>query len=464
MKHVLKALSVGIVAGIFLIGPTALAAPKEGTCVPLKKTQVCAGKCGDVDDGCDGTYTCNPCSGGKVCDENNTCVAKPVTQPTVQRRAAPTLADVARVDTCITNPCKCQPQLSTDPKDYAAVPSGESKTTFFGKFATPQGSYAALSRTFGAYQNGTSTTDTSRFPAYMKPVLGSSPDQGKIAIANILKEKLLLVQRVNLAGNSAYGNLASPNADICKAIPDTNAFRCDIPSAKPETRADQYALWFWTSCGPEISATVNPTLMMKWGDLLNRGAADVDKNGIPDIVDGCSAEKLRNCELAHAACGKADNGCSGTVDCGTCPNADEKCINFQCVKNAPDCTPKTENVLCQDGAICGTVTEPCESKTVTCKCAEGKTCNANKRCVAISGTDDEGAPDVGKSVVCGNETCDDTETCTSCPTDCGACPDVVPPSAVDQGCTMVPNGAIDLSPFLFLAAAALPLIRRRAQK
>jgi hypothetical protein len=73
------------------------------SCTPFVVTTVCAGKCGQVSDGCGGAYQCDGTNGGAVCDPNagQTCGGAGVPN----QCGAPACTPLSRNQACPTNSC-----------------------------------------------------------------------------------------------------------------------------------------------------------------------------------------------------------------------------------------------------------------------------------------------------------------------------------------------------------------------
>ncbi len=97
-----------------------------------------------------------------------------------------------------------------------------------------------------------------------------------------------------------------------------------------------------------------------------------------DTSGGCG---LNTCASQNATCGLIGDGCSGTIDCGSCPMG-ETCggggTHFMCGSGgggSGSCTPRT---CAQAGAECGVVSDGCGSVTANCgTCPAGDICGGN---------------------------------------------------------------------------------------
>ncbi len=125
---------------------------------------------------------------------------------------------------------------------------------------------------------------------------------------------------------------------------------------------------------------------------------------------------------AHVDPGRADTGpvdctpaCAGKVcgddgcggSCGTCLAEAPFCSEGACTATGPQCGDGP----CDAGETCTTCPSDCGACTV---CGDG-TCDAGETCSAC-------ASDCGACIVCGDGTCNGGEDCGTCASDCGACP------------------------------------------
>jgi len=122
------------------------------------------------------------------------------------------------------------------------------------------------------------------------------------------------------------------------------------------------------------------------------------------------------CASLGRNCGTVSDGCGGTLTCGNYNGGCQTGYTCQtdrgfCVQNP--CVPATCASL---GRNCGTVSDGCGG-TLTCGnynggCQTGYTCQTDRGlCVAST-----------PSYYCGDGACNNDETCSSCPADCGQCP------------------------------------------
>ena len=122
------------------------------------------------------------------------------------------------------------------------------------------------------------------------------------------------------------------------------------------------------------------------------------------------------CASLGRNCGTVSDGCGGTLTCGNYNGGCQTGYTCQtdrgfCVQNP--CVPATCASL---GRNCGTVSDGC-GETLTCGnynggCQTGYTCQTDRGlCVAST-----------PSYYCGDGACNNDETCSSCPADCGQCP------------------------------------------
>ncbi len=116
----------------------------------------------------------------------------------------------------------------------------------------------------------------------------------------------------------------------------------------------------------------------------------------------CACTPTISCP-AGQTCGTAEDGCGGTLECGTCTGTGERCVSGQCV-----CTP--DNAAACTGLECGIATNNCD-QTVSCGTCTvaGESC-VNGQCVCTA----TGQPPcgTGAAAVC----CAEGEACVA-----GAC-------------------------------------------
>lgn len=196
----------------------------------------------------------------------------------------------------------------------------------------------------------------------------------------------------------------------------------------------------------------------------NKGECSVDADCIGKITIApcemvtCNVEQ-KKCELTTAPeetpCNDGDPctvgercqdaACTGSAQ-KSCDD-DDACTDDACVAGG-DCehvlntaacddgNPCTEADTCDDGACAGVVSETCfkgsccdvqnhpgcgDEAVRACVCAINEGCctdNWNAACVELVNKAECGACEVA---TCGDLTCDEGETCASCPSDCGAC-------------------------------------------
>ena len=131
----------------------------------------------------------------------------------------------------------------------------------------------------------------------------------------------------------------------------------------------------------------------------------------------------------------AGNGCFGTKTCssnewGSCVSSLVKCEDGSCQVNSGSCPfiilPYCGDDLCNDGETCSSCAMDCGAclKTVVCgdnACEGGETCES---CQSDCGLCEEEEIPYTRPIeeVCGNFLCEEEESCTSCSEDCGACP------------------------------------------
>jgi len=89
--------------------------------------------------------------------------------------------------------------------------------------------------------------------------------------------------------------------------------------------------------------------------------------GIGQVCSGGQCCTPTTCAGRNATCGSIDDGCGGTLDCGSCSGFDS------CVNNVCQCTPKTCEEL---SASCGSIDDGCGTMLDCGSCH-----NANASCV-----------------------------------------------------------------------------------
>jgi len=119
-----------------------------------------------------------------------------------------------------------------------------------------------------------------------------------------------------------------------------------------------------------------------------------------------------SCLAQKKNCGTVSDGCGGTLNCGTCTSG------YVCESGV--CMPT--NLICGDSSCdgsetCSTCPQDCGVCPVLPDCGDGS-CNGTENCSTCP--QDCGACPV--AFVCGDGSCNSTENCSSCPQDCGACP------------------------------------------
>jgi len=91
-------------------------------------------------------------------------------------------------------------------------------------------------------------------------------------------------------------------------------------------------------------------------------------------VGGCVA---KTCSELGKECGSWDDGCNGTIDCGSCSEG-ESCVDGSCVA---DCIPQTCSEL---GKECESWDDGCENLIDCGECGVGESCVGGS-CVVVSG-------------------------------------------------------------------------------
>lgn len=153
-----------------------------------------------------------------------------------------------------------------------------------------------------------------------------------------------------------------------------------------------------------------------------------DGDGVADCNDGCPDDSNK-LEPGECGCGIADTDSDGdgVADCN------DGCPDDAGATDPADC-PET---FCGDGTCdadedCSTCATDCGACPPVCGdgvCEEGEDCSS---CASDCGT----CPPT-----CGNAACEEGEDCSSCPDDCGTCPPVCGDAVCDSGedCSTCPS-------------------------
>ncbi len=126
-------------------------------------------------------------------------------------------------------------------------------------------------------------------------------------------------------------------------------------------------------------------------------------------------------DCGDGACGQGEDCLSCPGDCGPCPlecgdgicSEDETCAScpLDCGACEGDCCLPDGTPGCADAAITDCV---CEADAFCCLVEWDDLC--------VAEVEDLGCGDCGGAVDCGDDLCAETESCETCPADCGPCP------------------------------------------
>ncbi|NUN13670.1 MAG: hypothetical protein HUU55_08535 [Myxococcales bacterium] len=144
--------------------------------------------------------------------------------------------------------------------------------------------------------------------------------------------------------------------------------------------------------------------------------------------DLCVAAAVEQCGLqCEGTCGNTQ--CDDSEDCGNCPEDCGRCTSCgdltcdtpetceNCPEDCGECPPPEWTGLCCEA----NPTPGCEDSTITdCVCDLDTSCCTgtwDEACAQLA----QGACGLDCPPICGDLECEPTETCSSCPTDCGKC-------------------------------------------
>ena len=181
-----------------------------------------------------------------------------------------------------------------------------------------------------------------------------------------------------------------------------------------------------TACGDD--ATDEPDVGVDTGmdTMPEDGGGDVE----PDTCEPTT------CEAEEAECGEIDDGCGGTLECGTCENGE--CGLME--PNVCGCDPWSEDEFCTEtGAECGvkTALDNCGvQRTVSCGGCDGGVCENDNTCSCMP--EDEQVLCNDNGLQCGGATVQGP--CGERQVECGTC-DQFPASACqsDNTCACEPK-------------------------
>jgi cysteine-rich repeat protein len=140
----------------------------------------------------------------------------------------------------------------------------------------------------------------------------------------------------------------------------------------------------------------------------------------------CSHNAISGCCTSSAQCNDGNacttdlcssNTCSHPSISNCCTSSaqcggSQTCVGNVCTNPSAYCGDGT----CNNGETCSTCSDDCGSCSPSAYCGDG-TCNNGETCSTCS--DDCGS--CSPSAYCGDGTCNNGEDCSSCPTDCGTC-------------------------------------------
>lgn len=362
---------------------------KKGVCVPkplepeCSPTSPCAEGYWCVENVCveipdvECTYD-DDCDVGYVCSENNTCVVIPEVECIYDD-------DCSANQRCVANKCvlevfECLYDSNCSQgyicSENTCVPKPDSVINC----TDPDGSSPYVQgNVFGKYANGTNFnfTDYCDDANYIEEYYCSS--EGK---------------PIRNGFNCSYLN--SPGEDR-KCVNGVCVDTVCTPSCTGKVCGDN-------GCGG-VCGTCNSTSTCN-------SAGQCIKNCVP-----------KTCSQIGKQCGVQDNGCSGTLNCGSCTYGN--CINGTCVIEQPGCTSQSNTTTCANaqcdkvnncgdvvdcpqscsaGYVCSTSSGMCLRSCVrqcqgkqcgddTCggvcgTCQSGYQCNANSQCVVMGGNRD----------------------------------------------------------------------------
>ncbi|GEM_PF-653469 len=116
----------------------------------------------------------------------------------------------------------------------------------------------------------------------------------------------------------------------------------------------------------------------------------------------------KTCDELGAECGSVSDGCSHTLECGTCSD-NLLCSDGHCIDPA-DCVPKT----CKDqGVECGSAPDGCTNTLECGTCTEGLVCSEG-HCISAADCTAKSCIDLGISCGSAEDGCGKTLDCGSC--------------------------------------------------
>ncbi|GEM_PF-6609847 len=185
----------------------------------------------------------------------------------------------------------------------------------------------------------------------------------------------------------------------------------------------------FTACGDD--ATDQPDVGVDTGmDTMPEDAGDTEPDTEPDTCEPTT------CEAEEAECGEINDGCGGTLDCGTCE--DGECGLME--PNVCGCDPWTDDEFCTEtGAECGlkVALDNCGvQRSVACGSCDNGVCEDDNTCTCVP--EEEQVLCNDNQLECGQETVQ--TRCGERQIECGTC-DQFPASTCqsDNTCTCTPK-------------------------
>jgi hypothetical protein len=364
------------------VSPGGLTPPE---CTPLT-TADCAGRCGNIADGCGGVVECADCPDGSLCLPGGVCSASDC-QPTscgAQAAECGTIADgCGELLDCGTCPEGLTCGLVVANRCDAPCTPSDASTACEGKcgFLSDQCS--------GVH-------DCGECPPGLTCVDNECVDQSCTPRTSCPSNLECGTTSDGCEGTLDCGECVAPEvcggsgeSNVC-GTPECPALDCAAAGAECGAIGD--------GCGQSIDCGECPP-----GQLCGLAG--------PNQCGGCEP---RTCADANAECGAIGTGCGDTVDCGDCPEGQTCGASAPNRCGAGDCPPRS----CDDmGAECGTIGDGC-GDTVDCgDCPKGQVCGIDEpfRCGDPPECPVRTCKDA--SAACGfiSDGCGDV-------VDCGACP------------------------------------------
>ena len=345
------------------------------TCVPTDVAAACAGKCGQVANGCGGLHTCGTCTTPQTCSAANVCTCTPVAMATACAGRSCGTADNGCGGTYTCGTCTA-PQICNTATGVCGCTPVAMATACAGKSCG-----TAANGCGGTYTCGTCTAP--QICNTTTGVCGCTPD----ATATTCMGKAC-----GPATNNCGSAVSCP--DTCK-LPNT----CNAGTAGVND----------CGCSPTAMATV---CAGKCGTLPN-GCGNYTctcPTGQTCTTAGACCTPVPMTTACAGKCGSASNGCGGTYTC-TCPTG-------QTCTTAGTCCTTTLMATACNGKECGSVADGCGGM-INCN----KSCSANPSGGAYSCTSNMCVLSCTTGTNCSGA-CIDTKTdanhCGSCTMSCAS--------------------------------------------